>query len=132
MPENNQKPNILFITTDEQPSFFGPHYPLDVPEKYFEMYRPEDMPVPRGLEDFERIQQWQENRAMYMGLLALVESVDLTKTILKIAGLEEGRRGEALPGLPGRSSWDYIRRGESAPPSRGTVLSITFSDRWLW
>ncbi len=172
-------------------SFFGPHYPLDVPEEYFNMYRPADMPVPRGLEDSDLIRQWQENRAMYMGLMTLVddqigkllqsveragvlddtvvlfttdhgdmlgdhgharkivsyegscrtpilvrypeevpgdvmlpglvESVDLTQTILEIAGLDEAQRKEALPGSPGRSFWDYVCQG--GPKFRDSVYA---------
>jgi arylsulfatase A-like enzyme len=54
-------------------SFWGPHYPLDVPPEYFEQFRPQDMPPPHGLEDTDLIRRWQENRAMYMALLKLVD-----------------------------------------------------------
>ncbi|MFP4026650.1 MAG: sulfatase [Candidatus Brocadiia bacterium] len=174
-------------------SFFGPHYPLDVPEKYFQLYSPDDMPVPRGLEDSGEIRSWRENRAMYMGLMTLVddqigqlleslekaghlddtvvlfttdhgdmlgdhgharkicsyegscrtpilvrypesvpadtmlsglvESVDLTQTILEIAGLDEEQREEALPGSPGKSFWNYVREG--GPDFRDSVYAET-------
>ena len=54
-------------------SFWGPHHPLDVPREYFDRYRPEDMPPPRGIDDSGLVRRWQENRAMYMGLMSLVD-----------------------------------------------------------
>ncbi|MCA1810086.1 MAG: sulfatase-like hydrolase/transferase [Lentisphaerae bacterium] len=54
-------------------SFFAPHYPLDVPPEYFNMFRPEDMPPPAGVEDPVLIRRWQENRAMYMALATIVD-----------------------------------------------------------
>jgi arylsulfatase len=54
-------------------SFFAPHYPMDVPADIFTRFRPEDMPPPVGISDPELIQRWQENRAMYMGLVSLLD-----------------------------------------------------------
>jgi len=54
-------------------SFFAPHYPLDVPPKYFNLFKPEDMPPPVGVKDPEQIRLWQENRAMYMALATIVD-----------------------------------------------------------
>jgi len=64
-------------------SFFGPHYPLDVPAEYFERFRPEDMPPPAGVTDPELIRKWQENRAMYLALTSLVDELigKLLKTV---------------------------------------------------
>ena len=38
---HNTKPWCLFV------SFLSPHYPLTVPEPYYSMYRPDDMPGPK-------------------------------------------------------------------------------------
>ena len=54
-------------------SFCGPHFPLDPPEPYFSRYRPEDMPPPEGVEDGEEMRRWQERRALYCGLIELVD-----------------------------------------------------------
>jgi arylsulfatase A-like enzyme len=64
---NPEKPFFLHA------SFFAPHYPLDVPGDVFHRFRPEDMPPPIGITDREIIRRWQENRAMYCGLVSLVD-----------------------------------------------------------
>lgn len=56
-------------------SFFAPHYPLDVPPEYFNLFKPEDMPPPTIIKDPDLIRRWQENRAMYMGLTFLVDDL---------------------------------------------------------
>ncbi len=55
-------------------SFCGPHFPLDPPKEYFQHYRPEDMPVPPGVDNAHEIRRWQEYRALYCGLIELVDS----------------------------------------------------------
>jgi len=54
-------------------SFCGPHFPLDPPEPYFRRHRPDDMPPPEGVGDPHEIRKWQERRALYRDLLALVD-----------------------------------------------------------
>lgn len=68
-------------------SFWGPHYPLDVPRSYFDKYRPHDMPVPHGMGDSENVVRWQENRAMYLGLMTLVDDqIGLLLSALEASG----------------------------------------------
>lgn len=54
-------------------SFCGPHFPLDPPREFFDKYRPQDMPAPVGVTDPAAIRQWQEHRALYCGLIELVD-----------------------------------------------------------
>ncbi|HPN84484.1 MAG TPA: sulfatase-like hydrolase/transferase, partial [Victivallales bacterium] len=54
-------------------SFTYPHYPLDVPPDYFNLFKPEDMPPPIGVNDSGQIRLWQENRAMYMALATIAD-----------------------------------------------------------
>jgi len=71
-------------------SFFAPHYPLDVPREVFDRFRPEDMPPPIGLSDPGEIRRWQENRAMYAGLVSLVdEHIGRLLTAVEEKGLTE-------------------------------------------
>ncbi|MBN1558127.1 MAG: sulfatase-like hydrolase/transferase [Lentisphaerae bacterium] len=50
-------------------SFCGPHFPLDPPEPYFSRYRPDAMPPPEGVDDPAAVRGWQEQRALYCGLI---------------------------------------------------------------
>lgn len=54
-------------------SFCSPHYPLD-PSPEFDLYQPEDMPVPIGLTDANEIAEWQRRRALYCGLITQVDA----------------------------------------------------------
>jgi len=54
-------------------SLCGPHFPLDPPSPFFEHYRPEDMPPPAGVDDAEEAASWQRQRALYCGLIELVD-----------------------------------------------------------
>ena len=54
-------------------SFCGPHFPLDPPASYFDRHDPADMPPPEGVNDPARIRMWQKQRALYAGLLELVD-----------------------------------------------------------
>lgn len=64
---NGERPFFLHV------SFCGPHFPLDPPAELFESYRPEDMPPPAGLVDQGEHRKWQEYRALYCGLIELVD-----------------------------------------------------------
>lgn len=66
-------------------SFYAPHYPLGVPSEFFDRFVPEEMPEPRGVEDPGLIRAWQENRAMYMGMISFVD----TQIGRLLAALEE-------------------------------------------
>ncbi len=50
-------------------SLFGPHFPHDPPEPFFSRHRPEDMPIPIGVDDPEKIKYWREQRAAYCGMV---------------------------------------------------------------
>jgi choline-sulfatase len=54
-------------------SLCGPHFPLDPPEELFARYRPEDMPPPVGVDKLAEVRRWQELRALYCGLIELVD-----------------------------------------------------------
>jgi choline-sulfatase len=55
-------------------SIFGPHYPLDPPEEYFKKFKPEDMPVPAGVDDSDEVRFWQEQRAVYAAFVEFTDS----------------------------------------------------------
>jgi len=54
-------------------SLCAPHFPLDPPKAHFERYRPEDMPSPPGVDDEEQSAHWRQLRALYCGLIELVD-----------------------------------------------------------
>jgi len=71
-------------------SFCSPHFPLDPPEPWFSRHRPEDMPVPFGVDDPQEIRQWQIERALYASLIELVdEQVGHILDTLDELGLED-------------------------------------------
>lgn len=55
-------------------SFCNPHDPLDAPEEYFHRHRPEDMPAPEGRVDPARIEEFKWKRAVYCGLIEMVDA----------------------------------------------------------
>ncbi len=54
-------------------SFCAPHFPLDPPMPYFGRHQPEDMPRPIGVDDPQRIRQFQEHRAKHADMITLVD-----------------------------------------------------------
>lgn len=82
-------------------SFCNPHSPYDPPEPYASRHRPEDMPVPYGLDDPEAIRKYQAVRALYCGLiehcdeqigriLDLLDQLDLTENTVIVFGSDHG------------------------------------------
>jgi len=55
-------------------SFCGPHFPIDPPEIYHRKYSPEDMPVPPGVDDPDRIAYWRQRTAAYCAMIEHVDS----------------------------------------------------------
>ena len=70
-------------------SFCGPHFPIDPPREYFERYVPDDMPVPKRVDDAADVRAWQERRAAYCAMIAHID--DEVAALLSV--LEE--RGES-------------------------------------
>ena len=104
---HNTKPWCLFV------SFLSPHYPLTVPEPYYSMYRPDDMPGPKlDPEEGYRRHPWVEilaqrqphancltlekskaAMAAYLGLCSFVDNqIGLVLKSLEAAGLSENTR----------------------------------------
>ncbi len=54
-------------------SLCGPHFPVDPPERFFERYAADEMPLPEGVDDPVKVAEWRRRRA---GYAALVEHVD--------------------------------------------------------
>lgn len=54
-------------------SFFGPHFPLDPPEPWFSRHKPEDMPIPVGVDAPDEIDFWRKQRASYCGLVEFTD-----------------------------------------------------------
>lgn len=92
---NEKKPLFLHA------SYCGPHFPIDPPKLYFDRYKPEDMPVPEGIKDPEKIRLWQEGRAAYCAaiefiddeigkLLTVVEAKGMTNDTLIVFGTDHG------------------------------------------
>ncbi len=55
-------------------SLCGPHFPLDPPSPFFGHYSPDEMPPPVGVEDPAEMSSWQRQRALYCGLIELVDN----------------------------------------------------------
>lgn len=55
-------------------SFCGPHFPLDALPEYLQHYDPKDMPPPEGVEDPQRVKEWQRRRAHYCAVIEHLDS----------------------------------------------------------
>jgi choline-sulfatase len=54
-------------------SFCGPHFPIDPPEKYWQMYKDAEMPAPLGVDDPGRIALWKQRRKAYCALIHQID-----------------------------------------------------------
>ncbi|MFW6286858.1 MAG: sulfatase [Candidatus Sumerlaeota bacterium] len=71
-------------------SFCGPHFPIDPPEKYWGMYRDAEVPPPEGVEDVEKIEEWQDRRRRYCALIhQLDDEIGSLLSMLEERGLAE-------------------------------------------
>lgn len=59
----------LFLTV----GFVGPHPPHWAPGEYADMFDPDDMPVPKGVDDPDQIRGIQRTRARYRGQVAMID-----------------------------------------------------------
>ncbi len=71
-------------------SFCGPHFPIDPPAKYWDMYKDVEMPPPEGVDDVEKIEEWKDRRRRYCALIhQLDDEIGSLLSILEQRGLSE-------------------------------------------
>jgi arylsulfatase A-like enzyme len=81
-----EEPKPLFLTV----GFVGPHPPHWAPGQYSDMFDPEDMPAPKGVEDPARVRNVQRQRAKYRGQVAMIDDyVGRLVEVLEENGMRE-------------------------------------------